>query len=78
MIVVADGWLKGQPIRKARKAHRCDYFHGVRNGGRCKTIIQPGSYYVEGEANDEAGGFGHDRYCLACAGEEARSSVPTE
>jgi hypothetical protein len=71
MIVIQDGWLKGHCIRRARKAHRCDYTHGVYNGGRCKTIIQPGDFYAEGEGNDSAGGFGNDRYCLSCAGYDA-------
>lgn len=77
MLLVIGGWPDGHHIRTARKAHRCDYDHGVGNGGRCKTIIQPGDRYVEGDANDGAGGYARDRYCLACAGDEARSSVPT-
>jgi hypothetical protein len=72
---VEGGWLDGFPIRRARKPHRCNYWHGLHNGGRCKTIIQPGDFYVEGEGNDEAGGFGNDRYCLPCAGPEAQASA---
>lgn len=75
---VADGTWKGQPIRRARKAHRCDYWHGSQNGGRCKNTIQPGEDYVQGELNDDAGGFGHDRYCLDCAGPEARAAAQND
>lgn len=61
--VAETGWLKGHPIRTARKAGKCaDFRH-------CGTVIQPGDKYVEGDIDiDKAGGFGHDRLCLACAG----------
>lgn len=72
---ITEGWLKGSTIRRARKAHRCDYWRGLAAGGKCPNIIQPGEDYAEGEPNDEAGGFGHDRYCLTCAGEEAQRAA---
>lgn len=65
MKTVEDGWLKGSPIRTARKPHRCNYWQGLSNGGRCSHIIQIGEQYVEGDGNDEAGGYGNDRYCMA-------------
>jgi hypothetical protein len=66
-------WLDGHPIRRARKRYTCDYWHGrpadpALPSGRCKNVIQPGDLFVEGERNDEAGGFGYDRYCAACGG----------
>lgn len=62
----AGPWL-GHPIRRARKAGRCDYWLGER--GRCANRIEVGDEYVEGEMSDDfrAGGFGRDRYCMACA-----------
>lgn len=63
-----SGWLEGNVIRTARKAHRCDYWMGMSCGGQCRRIIQPGEQYVEGDANDEAGGFGYDRICMDHAG----------
>lgn len=62
------GWLDSHPVRTARKAGRCDYWRGSQNGGRCHTPINPGDRYIEGETNDEAGGYGNDRYCFDCAG----------
>lgn len=56
----ATGWLKGYPIRTARKAGKCAGFRF------CGTIIQPGDLYVDCDPY-KAGGFGHDRHCLACA-----------
>lgn len=38
-------------------------------------IIKPGDSYAEGSPNDTAGGFGQDRYCLDCAGPEAREAA---
>lgn len=62
---------EGHPIRKARKAHRCNYWWGKNNHpnkeGRCQNVIKPGDLYLEGEMNDEAGGYGADRYCAECA-----------
>ena len=74
-VIIQDGWLQGHCIRRARKAHRCDYSHGFSGGGRCKTIIQPGEIYAEGEGNERAGGFGNDRYCLPCAGYDASGEL---
>ena len=57
-------WL-GHAIRRARKAGRCDYWLGER--GRCTNRIEVGDEYLEGEFSDDAGGYGRDRYCMACA-----------
>jgi hypothetical protein len=60
---VEGGSFKGCPIRTARKAGKCAGFR------HCGTIIQPGDRYVEGDTQyDIAGGFGHERLCLPCAG----------
>lgn len=57
---VETGTWAGHPIRRARKQHRCDW--------DCKGTIAVGDLYVEGDCDPyEAGGFGHDRICLACA-----------
>jgi hypothetical protein len=69
---ITGGWLDGHPIRKARKAHLCDYWHGIHNGGRCNKPINPGDQYVEGDPNDDAGGYGADRYCFDCIKPEDR------
>ena len=62
----SGSWL-GYTIRRARKSGRCDYWLGER--GRCTNLIEVGDEYVEGELSDgfKAGGFGRDRYCMACA-----------
>jgi hypothetical protein len=76
-IIIAEGWLKGHCSRRARKAHRCVYDRvsfddrGKRTLIRCKINIQPGEAYAEGDRNDDAGGFGNDRFCLTCAGYDA-------
>jgi hypothetical protein len=71
---ITGGWLDGHLIRRARKPTRCDYWRGLDNGGRCNAPIQPGDLYAEGDCTlDRAGGFGHHRYCLSCAGPEAQS-----
>jgi hypothetical protein len=73
---ITEGWLAGHRIRRAPKGHRCDYWRGKANGGRCDAPIRPGDLYVEGEMSpDRAGGFGHDRYCFDCAGPEARAAL---
>lgn len=72
---VKASWLQGQPIRRARKKHRCNYWHGMNSGGRCQNIIATGDLYVQGDPNDTVGGFGADRYCWACIGPEARLSL---
>jgi hypothetical protein len=72
--LLKGGWLDGHCLRRARKPHRCVFDRvsfddrGTRTLIRCKTNIQPGDLYAEGDRNDDAGGFGCDRYCLACAG----------
>ena len=73
---VNGGWLDGHRIRKARKAHTCDYFKGASNGGHCNKPIAAGAFYCEGLVNpDRAGGFGHFRYCAECAGPEAANAI---
>lgn len=73
---VTQGWLAGHRIRRARKEHRCDYWHGRANGGRCDKSIASDDFYVEGDISpDRAAGFGHDRYCLDCAGADARAAL---
>ena len=64
------GWLKGNLVRRARKPHQCNYWMGLQAGGRCRHIIQPGEEYAEGDANEEAGGFGCDRICMKHASEQ--------
>ena len=66
---VETGWLAGARIRVARKEHRCsDARRSERLGlTKCQRVIHPGDRYAEGDMDpDSAGGFGHDRYCLAC------------
>jgi hypothetical protein len=77
MIVVEKGTWRGAPIRKARKAGRCDYWRGAQAGGMCAARIAPGDFYMQGEMNDTAGGWGSDRYCMDCAGPEAREALAT-
>lgn len=84
---IKGGWLDGHPVRRARKAHVCNYWwgngsqHPQGKSGRCHNAINPGDLYVEGERNDTAGGFGADRYCVDCAtieSDEARAAVVAE
>ena len=74
---VTEGWLKGHPIRRARKEYRCDDAKRSERLSltKCLRIIHEGDAYVEGDMNpDRAGGFGHDRWCMACAdGQETAS-----
>jgi hypothetical protein len=67
MKFMETGWLKGNAVRTARKSYRCDFWKGQSSGGFCRNKIEPGDQYVEGDPNDEAGGFGRDRVCMACA-----------
>ena len=73
-IRIEGGWLDSHFIRRARKPGRCDFFRSLKEG-RCRAVIAAGELYAEGEGNDDAGGYGNDRYCLGCAGDEARLSV---
>lgn len=73
MIIVQSGTWRGNPIRKARKPGKCEYWRG--EAGRCKAPIAAGDYYMQGEMNDAAGGYAADRYCMHCAGEEARAEL---
>lgn len=81
-ITVEDGWLKGSPIRTARKDHRCaDAARSERLGlTKCLRVIRKGDKYVEGDCDpDYAGGFGHDRYCMECAdGQESHLNAVLE
>ncbi len=75
---IKDGWLAGNMIRRARKPFTCGYWRGKLNGGFCKHVVQRGELYAEGEGDPyNAGGFGRDRYCLDCAGPEARAVTET-
>lgn len=58
-------------VRTARVKHRCANAgrasRGVEWAQICKREIAPGEQYREGEMNPyEAGGYGYDRYCMAC------------
>jgi len=70
---IDGGWLKGHRISVARKRGRCEYNHGQSAGGRCQHIISVGEKYVQGEIRHN--GIGQERYCLACAGPEARRAA---
>jgi len=72
-ITVTDGTWHGNYIRRARKVSKCDYWLG--EAGRCKAVIAVGDLYLEGEMNEDAGGYGSDRYCMTCAGDEARAAI---
>lgn len=66
---IKTGWLAGHMIRTARKAHLCDETH-------CTRTIQIGEEYAEGDPQyDRAGGFGHERFCLTCAGLTAEAEA---
>ena len=71
---IKDGWLAGAIVRTARKDHGCDYWRGA--AGRCRNPIHAGERYVEGDPNPTAGGFGHDRYCLACMRRSYDGTMP--
>jgi hypothetical protein len=59
---IESGVWKGQRIRVARKAGRCQYWLG---DGRCPNHINPGDEYFEGEQDyTRAGGFGLERFCM--------------
>ena len=69
--IVDLGWLEGRIVRTARKPGQChNHFVG---GKRCPIFIQPGDLYVEGDVVDLP--FTRARYCLTCAGPEARESI---
>lgn len=70
---VKEGVWAGKVIRRARKEGRCEYWLGVP--GQCKNIIKSGDLYMTGEQNGEAGGFGQERYCMDCAGADARKCL---
>lgn len=70
-LVPAGEW-KGFPIRKARKDWSCDGWKHQRG----HATIPAASFYIEGYMDPErAGGFGHDRLCLACVDDDAREAV---
>lgn len=64
------GSLSGARIRRARKEHRCDGW----NVNRCGHVIRAGSFYVEGERNDEAGGYGTNRIARECLADGEREA----
>lgn len=72
-INVTTGTWAGQKIRRARVGGQCDYWKGQE--GRCTNYIKPGELYMSGELNEDAGGFGQDRYCLMCAGDDAYRAI---
>jgi hypothetical protein len=73
---VTKGPWAGHRIARARKAGRCDYWKGRFNGGRCPNVIAADDHYLNGENNPyKAGGYAQDRYCMDCAGEEARQAL---
>lgn len=83
-IEIKGGWLNGHLIRTARKNHTCDFWwgngseHPTGKSRRCGNPIKPGDVYAQGEMNDEAGGFGHDRYCTECClilGDELAAAI---
>ncbi len=73
---IRDGWLAGSIVRTARKEHGCDYWLGTSNGGVCGKTIRAGERYAEGDRNATAGGFGFDRYCLACVRRSYGGAMP--
>lgn len=61
-------------FRRARKDHRCAHARIAERGNNervaavCRRTIAKGELYLEGDPDPYyAGGFGHDRYCMACA-----------
>ena len=73
---IKNGWLAGAAVRTARKEHGCDYWRGASSGGVCGATIGVGDRYVEGDPNPTAGGFGFDRYCLACVRRSYGGAMP--
>ncbi len=73
---INDGWLAGAIVRTASKEHGCDYWRGASSGGVCGATIGVGDHYVEGDPNATAGGFGFDRYCLACVRRSYDGDMP--
>ena len=72
-VTIDHGWLEGNVCRTARKPHRCQACNSKGPGtGRCTNIIQPGERYVEGEMELYSHPNARERYCLECAGPEAR------
>lgn len=60
-ITVESGPWSGYQVRRARKVFKCD--------DRCGYWLGGGQLYLQGEVDPyRAGGFGHDRICLKCAG----------
>jgi len=62
-VTTPDSFLYGHAVRRARKTYTCDGW----TSRLCRTQINPGDLYVEGDpAPDRAGGFGTYRYCAKC------------
>lgn len=68
--LVTTGRYEGRAIRRARKPYVCEqWVSGWPQINRCGRPINAGDLYVEGDVDpDRAGGFGHERICLECAG----------
>lgn len=63
--IIRGGWLDDSIVRKARKRHACE-------NPQCPRDIERGDLYVEGDIDPyRAGGFGHERFCIVCAGPDA-------
>ncbi len=75
-VTIQSGWLAGAAVRTARKDHGCDYWRGASSGGVCGSTIHAGERYAEGDRNATAGGFGCDRYCLACVRASYSPEIP--
>jgi len=71
LLVVEGGAWNGYLIRTARKEGQCNYSRG-EGIGRCPNILKPGDQYVEGDVIDLP--FTRARYCMQCAGPEARAT----
>lgn len=74
--VQAGPWA-GHMIRRARKAGHCHYWKGANNGGTCRAPLAPGDLYLEGEPQYDfnPNPFAVERWCMECAGEEARAAI---
>jgi hypothetical protein len=56
-------------LHYARKAGRCVSYSAALAGNapECRRTIEVGDPYYDGELDPySAGGFGHDRVCIAC------------
>jgi hypothetical protein len=73
-IEVISGPWEGHLIRRARKSGSCEYWKGANAGGRAP--IKVGDLYMEGEHHPgKAGGFAAERWCMNCAGNDAKRRI---